>query len=89
MADLIYRDIAEVLLDLPEKCALNHIEDGRPIIVMRGHKGFWPAPLGLDVDAFNERRGVTETQREAMEIGSMFGFDVPGADPLNIEQVAK
>ena len=29
----------------------------------------------------NEGLGVTKAQRKAMEVGSMFGFDVPGINP--------
>lgn len=32
-------------------------------------------------DYNNERLGVTQAQRLAMETGSMHGWDVPGADP--------
>lgn len=31
-------------------------------------------------DGFNARHEVTPAQRRAMEIGSMFGWDVPGAN---------
>ena len=34
-------------------------------------------------DYNNERLGVTPEQRPAMEVGSMAGWDVPGADPAN------
>ena len=32
-------------------------------------------------DELNDNLGVTPAQRQAMEIGSMVGWDVPGADP--------
>ena len=32
-------------------------------------------------DQLNEQLGVTMWQRKAMEVGSMCGWDVPGADP--------
>jgi len=37
-------------------------------------------------DYNNERLGVTQEQRLAMECGSMHGWDVPGADPKAYEQ---
>lgn len=37
------------------------------------------------VAEFNKRLGVTPAQRDAMEVGSMFGWDVPGADPKKYE----
>ena len=84
MKDLVQRDITEILADLPKLCALRNLTDGKPIIVKRGETGYWPAP-NIDPDAFNARRGITPAQVEAMRIGSMFGFHVPGADPLNCE----
>ncbi len=83
MTDLIRRDITEVLADLPRRCALHNAANGSPIMVARGERGYWNLRPGFDVDGYNERRGITAAQIEAMEIGSMFGFDAPGADPLN------
>lgn len=37
------------------------------------------------VAQMNQRNGVTPQQAEAMEIGSMFGWEIPGADPDNHE----
>lgn len=67
---------------LPELCASINLTDGKPILIRRGVMGYYPAPT-IDVDGFNERHNVTPAQREAMEIGSMFGWEVPGANPDN------
>ena len=32
-------------------------------------------------DELNEKLGVSPIQRQAMEVGSMCGWDAPGADP--------
>ena len=39
-------------------------------------------------DELNENLGVSPVQRQAMEIGSLAGWDVPGADPKAYEQDA-
>ena len=55
-------------------------------IVTRGEKGYYKT--GLDdgrmpakalVDHLNEKLGVSAEEAEAMRIGSIFGWDVPGA----------
>jgi hypothetical protein len=76
------RSMEERLADLPEHCWAIHPTERIPIIMRRGHKGYWPAPRDLDVDVLNQHCGVTPAQREAMLHGSMFGFDAPIADPL-------
>ncbi len=38
------------------------------------------------VDSLNKAMGVTKSQAAAMKAGSMFGFDVPGADPANYDK---
>lgn len=37
-------------------------------------------------DDANESMGVTDAQRQAMEAGSMFGWNVPGADPAKYQE---
>lgn len=37
-------------------------------------------------DELNEHLGVTPIQRQAMEVGSMAGWDVPGADPAKYQE---
>jgi hypothetical protein len=34
----------------------------------------------------NRELGVTRQQMEAMKVGSMFGWDVPGADPKSYDE---
>jgi hypothetical protein len=66
---------------LPEMCAARNPSDGKPILIKRGVKGYFPVNNNLDVDGFNARGGVTAAQVEAMTAGSMFGWDCPAADP--------
>ena len=37
----------------------------------------------------NRELGITPAQTEAMKVGSMFGWDVPGADPKNYDETGK
>ena len=75
------KDGLKTLEKLPEICAARSLTDGSPIMIRRGVSGYYPAPPSLDVDGFNARHNVSAAQRLAMEIGSMFGWEVPGADP--------
>jgi len=61
---------------------------GKPQILYltRGERGFSPIYTQADdvpgmVDRLNARLGVSLAQREAMLMGSMFGWNVPAADP--------
>ena len=74
-------DVLEVLKKLPPMCAAKMPGTGEPIIIKRGVKGYWKANPKLDVDGYNKSQGVTRYQVEAMLAGSMFGWEVPGADP--------
>lgn len=51
------------------------------VAVKRGEAGFVPIFSRMSADDLNFAMGVTPAQREAMLVGSMFGFDVPGANP--------
>jgi hypothetical protein len=63
---------------LPLFCATRNLETGEPVLLQAGEKGYWPAPE-LDPDTYNRDMGVTPAQLAAMEIGSMFGWHVPGS----------
>lgn len=77
------RDVLEVLQDLPLLCFSRLPTTNEPIIIQRGVVGYYPTSPLRDVDRLNAEMGVTARQLAAMEAGSMFGWDCPGADPLN------
>lgn len=70
---------------LPETAYSVHLETGDTVILKRGETGFYDTgygPQGQEiVDSLNARMGVDKAQAAAMQFGSMFGFDVPGANP--------
>lgn len=78
---------------LPDVCYV-HIP-GRPVgehvgIVKRGELGYYPAP-GMTLaaaDRKNEQLGVSHAQREAMQVGSMFGWHVPGVNPAKWDKAS-
>lgn len=73
------------LAKLPELCYSVHNVSGDVVMLRRGETGYYPFDAQgyrAELVAFyNARLGVTPAEREAMEIGSMMGFGVPGADP--------
>lgn len=72
------------LAKLPELCYSVNPLDESVILIKRGETGYFPGKTGHRADLvpfLNARMGVTPAQRVAMEIGSMMGFHVPGADP--------
>ena len=83
----------KVAKGLPELCFSTLRTTGQLICIKRGESGYYPSDWDTGdkernvelVDELNERLGVTPAQRQAMEIGSMAGWDVPGADPGNYE----
>lgn len=51
------------------------------IVIKRGESGYYPINTKLSAKELNEAAGVSPQQREAMLTGSMFGWNVPAADP--------
>ena len=74
---------------LPELCFSTLLTSGDLICIKRGEVGYFPSDWDTGdkeqnvelADQLNEQLGVTVWQRKAMEVGSMCGWDVPGADP--------
>ena len=79
---------------LPEMCFSTLLTTGDLICIKRGETGYYPSDWDAGdkernvelADQLNEELGVTLWQRKAMEVGSMCGWDVPGADPKAYEQ---
>ena len=80
--------------ELPERCMTTMPGTGALIWIKRGETGYHPSDWETGdpvknrekADFSNERWGVTPAQEQAMLCGSMFGWDVPGADPKFYEQ---
>ena len=68
---------------LPEICAAHLPSDNSAILIKRGERGYCLRWEAYDGERFNKHHGITDAQVGAMLTGSMFGFDCPGADPLN------
>ena len=74
---------------LPQLCFTLLPGTGQLICVKRGESGYYPSDWSTPdaqenrriADEQNRKLGVTPSQEEAMKIGSMCGWDVPGADP--------
>ena len=74
---------------LPELCYAVHEYTGELIVIRRGETGYYQTDYSTPdkernvelADQLNEKLGVDMWQRQAMEVGSLCGWDVPGADP--------
>lgn len=75
--------------DLPEVCYSILPSTGDVIIIKHGESGYYRSEYSTEDKAFNREfandrnanLGVSKAQVEAMLAGSMYGWDVPAADP--------
>lgn len=75
--------------NLPETCFSILSGEGSLVILKRGEKGYFRSDLDSGnveenrkiAEFENHQRGINPAQVMAMQIGSMCGFDAPGADP--------
>ena len=75
---------------LPDHCYSMLSSENRLIKIVKGESGYLDlAELHENgreiVDGKNSMLGVTKAQEAAMVVGSMFGWDKPGADPANYD----
>lgn len=83
-------DLPEIVL-IPLPPTADEEEPGTVAAIKRGVAGFYPFTthgdaLAIDDPAlfcenYNTRMGVKPSEVEAMKMGSMFGWDLPGANP--------
>lgn len=66
---------------LPRVCAAHEFTRGQNILITRGEAGYTTLSDDFDIDRFNSQRKISAEQIAAMLNGSMFGWEVPGADP--------
>ena len=71
-----------------------HESTGELIVIKRGECGYYPTDYNTSdkernvelADRLNEKLGVDMWQRQAMEVGSICGWTVPGADPARYQE---
>ena len=74
---------------LPDMCYSTLPSGGTLILLKRGESGYFQTDWNQNdleknrrlADYFNQKRGISKAQEEAMSVGSLFGWDKPGADP--------
>lgn len=80
--------------DLPEVCFSILPSTGDVIIIKHGESGYYRSEYSTEDKAFNREfandrnanLGVSKAQVEAMLAGSMYGWDVPAADPKSYDE---
>lgn len=78
-------DPADLSHCLPAMCATHLPSTHEPIVIKRGESGHWPLPDGMTIERINAVFHATPAHVAAMLAGSMFGWDVPGADPTRYD----
>lgn len=82
---------------LPEVCWAVSQLSGDLICIKNGEPGYYPSSFSTGsreqnqkiADQCNQQSGITPLQVQAMVIGSMFGWDKPGADPDYLASLQK
>lgn len=77
-----------VLAALPHQCAAKDPTSGEWVRVIKGMHGFIPMGSEAEADALNRlhKSATLPSVQEAMLVGSMFGWTVPGVDPALYEK---
>ena len=82
---------------LPERCFSTLPSTGELIFIRRGESGYYPSCFGTmdrerdrqTADRLNRGLSVTPAQEEAMLCGSLYGWNLPAADPAFVEEMQK
>lgn len=98
------RTAAENIAALPAEAYAVLRSNGKLIVIKNGVSGYTPTPApivaqlmkrynantaGELAGILNKQEGVTPAQREALENGSMFGWDAPAANVENYNEEGK
>jgi hypothetical protein len=80
----------ETTLNLPPCCFARMPTTGETVLIVRGGQGYHPVSSPFPAAQLNDTlpRPPTAAEIEAMMAGSMFGWDVPGADPARYTATA-
>lgn len=72
---------------LPDISFITSAVDNKVIMIKKGERGYYnyENPMNLTSDELNESIGVNKAQAAAMSVGSMFGWEVPGAKLENYD----
>lgn len=93
--ELIKRTAKEIIENLPFECwSVLNTDPNQLIKIKAGESGYYPInnvpshwlkdkTMKQYANELNEQDGIKPNIVQAMEIGSMFGWGCPGADPLN------
>lgn len=70
---------------LPPLCYARQPSTGATVLIIRGEPGYHPVETSLTPEQLNSALAVPPTgaQVEALLIGSLFGWNAPGADPAH------
>lgn len=81
---------------LPESCFSTLEATGELIVITKGEKGYSPTDVFPQntspkegAAALNAANGVTKAQEAAMVAGSMFGWEMPAANPKNYDALGQ
>ena len=96
-ADFLERSgqtVVPLRASLPHKAYVYVESDNRIGVVTKGEMGYKPLDVrfrnkteAVDyIDTNNRKLGISISQSEAMKCGSMFGWDVPLANPINYDE---
>lgn len=88
------KEVIPLRTSLPEQCYSNLLDTGAVVILKKGETGYYKTDIPVTdkasamalVEEYNRKLGISPAQFEAMKAGSMFGFDVPAADPQNYNE---